>query len=219
MLLNNGNTVPGTLVLSLLGLLKHIEKIKVNCVTCIGHTANGTKIIRLNTNSTLSTSIFLGDSITRVQCTIPKKQVSRNPTLTELCNLLHPGSPAKSLELTVYYKVVSNKIKNYDYIFPNTSFIPNSSGKLSKPVKVVSPSSQLGDALLCVPTSFVAEPEEIELLRLSDVTCDFHLLRSPSLNRSTGNNEEDTTEETITCCSSLLSCVSAMTSCCRQNHQ
>ncbi|QLK50636.1 DUF3023 domain-containing protein [Ehrlichia ruminantium] len=218
MLLNNGNTVPGRLVLSLLGILKHIEKIKVTCVTCIGHTANDTKIIRLNTNSTLSTSIFLGESITRVKCTIPKKQVIRNPIFTELHNLLHPGSPTKPLDLTIYYRVVQQQIKNYDNLFPNTSFVPNHSGNLGKPVKVVSPSSQLGDVLLCVPTGFVSDPEEIELLRLSDVTCEFHLLRSPSLNRSTGNNEEET-EENITCCSSLLSCVSAMTSCCRQNHQ
>ncbi|UOD98455.1 DUF3023 domain-containing protein [Ehrlichia ruminantium] len=218
MLLNNGNTVPGTLVLSLLGLLRHIEKIKVTCVTCIGHTANETRIIRLNTNRTLSTSIFLGESITRVNCTISKKRVSRNPILKELHNLLHPGLPVKSLNLTIYYRVVSQKIKNYDDLFTNTSFIPNHSGVLKKPVKVVTPSLQLGDALLCVPTGFVAEPEEIELLRLSDVTCDFHLLRSPSLNRSTGNNEEQI-EETTTCCSSLFSCVSAITSCCRQNHQ
>ncbi|CAI28029.1 Hypothetical protein ERGA_CDS_05770 [Ehrlichia ruminantium str. Gardel] len=215
MLLNNGNTLPGKLLLSLLGFLNHAEKLKVTCVTCIGHTANETRIIRLNTDRTLSTSIFLGESITRVNCTIPQKKIIRNPILLALHNLLHPGLPVKPLNLTIYYRVVQDKIKNYDDLFPNTSFIPNHSGVLKKPVKVVTPSLQLGDALLCVPTGFVTEPSEIDLLRLSDVTCNFHLLRSPSLNRSTGNNEEGTT----TCCSSFLSCVSAITSCCRQNHQ
>ncbi|WP_258010942.1 hypothetical protein [Ehrlichia ruminantium] len=48
MLLNNSHIIPETLSFRVLKALRHIEKLQVKAITCIGHTHDRNKLITLN---------------------------------------------------------------------------------------------------------------------------------------------------------------------------
>ncbi|WP_078400107.1 DUF3023 domain-containing protein [Ehrlichia ruminantium] len=197
MLLNNGHVIPETLLFRVLESLRHIEKIQVNTIACIGHTCNRRKNLILNPNSTVNTSHFEGESIVRMQCTISKKRVKRNPDITELHNLINPGSRVTPLNLTIYCAVDQSQHQNFRDIFPNINFTQNSSGTLSTPVKVITPTQTLGHPILFLPTGCVLNFNEVEALREAEITSNFEIIR---------DNTQADTQTQNTCCS-LLSCI------------
>ncbi|CAH58288.1 DUF3023 domain-containing protein [Ehrlichia ruminantium] len=203
MLLNNSHIIPETLSFRVLKALRHIEKLQVKAITCIGHTHDRNKLITLNQDHTVNTSHLEGESIVRVLCTVSKKRILRNPDIKELHDLVNPGVPVKPLNLTIYCAVNRLQHNNFTNIFPNTNFTQNSSGVLKKPVKVVTPTETVGYPVLFLPTNCVLNFNEAEALREAEITSNFQIVRDDTI--------VNTQEQAATCCS-LLSCTTTTAS-------